>query len=170
MAALTLPQITALLVLRDPLPALVPQGVWRADLTPVIAGLSVPPLVLAGLHLWNDDIDRCHRIAQAHATVDGNYWHAILHRREPDYSNSKYWYRRVGEHAIFRALRATWPDWEPLAFVDGCQSAARGTNPADGGAGGKSREWLETVQAGEMERLLEFVSANSPTAKGAVHG
>lgn len=107
MGTLTQPQITALLLQRDPLPVLTPKGVWREDLTPVITGLSAPPLVLAGLHLWNDDIDRCHRIAQAHEAAEGNYWHAILHRREPDYSNAKYWYRRVGKHPIFSGLRAS---------------------------------------------------------------
>ena len=163
MGTLTQSQITALLMQRDPLPALVPQGVWREELASVIAGLSAPPLVKAGLHLLNDDIDRCHRIAQAHEMADGNYWHAILHRRETDYGNAKYWYRRVGEHAIFSDLRATWPEWEPLAFVDWCQDVARGTN-------GKSREWLEGVQARELERLLEFVNAGYPTSKGAVHG
>ncbi len=160
---MTLDDITELFLHRKPLPSLVPKGVWRNELIAEIEGMAAPPLVKAGLHLWNDDIDRCHSIAQAHATPEGNYWHAILHRREPDYSNSKYWYRRVGEHAIFSDLRATWPEWDPLAFVDWCQATARGTN-------GKPREWLEEIQAREMERLLAFVSAGDPTSKGEVHG
>ena len=76
----------------------------------------------------------------------GDYWHAILHRREPDYSNAKYWFRQIGPHAIFRELRrradsllekcatpeaGRWrerlsPDmrWDPFAFVDLCQQCA----------------------------------------------
>ena len=39
---------------------------------------------------------QAHQIANDHeGTVIGNWLHAIAHRREPDASNSKYWYHRV---------------------------------------------------------------------------
>jgi hypothetical protein len=106
--------------------------------------LVVPPLkdemqahaVLAGLWLWHDFLDESHRIAQALEFAEGSYWHAIMHRREGDFSNSKYWWRRVGPHPTFAALAAqaqpvlnplpsdksllklTWEGWDPYAFVD----------------------------------------------------
>src|SRR5688572_32618825 len=60
---------------------------------------------LAGLWLAFDFLDESHRISQDIETPSGSYWHGIIHRREPDYANSKYWFRRAGRHAIFPAMR-----------------------------------------------------------------
>ena len=49
-------------------------------------------------------LDESHSIAQGIDSPEGSYWHALMHRSEGDFSNSKYWYRRVGRHAIFPAL------------------------------------------------------------------
>jgi hypothetical protein len=65
-----------------------------------------------------------------------------MHRSEGDFSNSKYWYRRVGRHAIFPALLGAarqlevnssstlapileLSDWDPFLLVDAMQQAAR---------------------------------------------
>src|SRR5688572_28594457 len=42
---------------------------------------------LAGLWLLYDHLDESHRISQDLAGQEGSYWHAIMHRREPDYGN-----------------------------------------------------------------------------------
>lgn len=60
--------------------------------------------LLAGLWLWHDYLDESHEICQAIETPSGSLWHAILHRREGDFSNAKYWYRRVGEHPALQAV------------------------------------------------------------------
>jgi hypothetical protein len=104
----------------------------------------------AGLLQINDWLDESHQAAQAiedqGPSRSGDYWHAIMHRREPDYGNAKYWFRRVGAHPVFPGLaqRAAgiiaqgpvhdaghWRrkltdggDWKPLAFVDLCESAS----------------------------------------------
>ncbi|HVT82025.1 MAG TPA: hypothetical protein VHM90_15375 [Phycisphaerae bacterium] len=50
----------------------------------------------AGLWVLADDLDRAHRICQEIETAHGAAWHAVVHRREGDFWNSKYWWRRAG--------------------------------------------------------------------------
>ena len=68
----------------------------------------------AGLLLLWDFLDESHEISQ---TMEGkgsprtaDYWHGIMHRREPDAGNASYWFRRVGHHPAFGALGATLED------------------------------------------------------------
>lgn len=60
----------------------------------------------AGLWLLFDFQTESHDISQKIATPSGSFWHGILHRREPDASNAKYWFMRVGEHPVFPELLA----------------------------------------------------------------
>ena len=55
---------------------------------------------LAGLWLWHDELDRSHTISQGIASETGSFWHAIMHRREGDFSNAKYWYARCRHHPV----------------------------------------------------------------------
>jgi hypothetical protein len=123
-------------------------------------------LCLAGLWLYHDFLDEAHEIVQAIETSSGSYWHAIMHRREPDYSNSKYWFRRVGDHPIYnsvyqagRQLAAQNSDrvaefltkqssWDPMAFVDLCQSATQ--------IGSTVEMLCRQVQQREWELLFDY--------------
>ena len=46
------------------------------------------------------------KIAQELVSPTGSFWHAIMHRREGDFSNSKYWYHRCPNHHVIRLLGA----------------------------------------------------------------
>lgn len=102
-----------------------------ANLTPEIAfpllgDRSMALGCISGLWLLHDFLDESHTISQELETTTGSYWHAIMHRREPDAANSKYWWRRVGNHPVFESLASECGGlWDPFAFVDRCE-ACRG--------------------------------------------
>jgi hypothetical protein len=146
LAALTVAQLFA------------PEPVRRADL----GGAC-----LAGLWLYHDFLDESHGLSQNIDTPDGSYWHGLMHRREPDYSNAAYWFRRVGRHPVFEALapaaaelaRTSAPDvtvpapWDPFWFIDFCEACARGKQRAE--------QFARLVQRREWELLFDHCYRNA---------
>ena len=49
----------------------------------------------AALLILADDLETAHEIVQSIDTPSAAAWHAIIHRREGDFWNSNYWWRRA---------------------------------------------------------------------------
>jgi len=89
---------------------------------------SVPLVNRAALSLFKgglwyalDALDAAHAIFQDDPSPEGSYWHGMLHRREGDFPNAKYWLHRAGRIPALEAI----PDFDPLRFVSLCQRADR---------------------------------------------
>jgi hypothetical protein len=128
-----------------------PDPALRARLTAATAAL--PRACAAGLWLRFEFLDESHAISQETETADFNFWHAIMHRREPDPSNSKYWWRRVGAHPVLAQLRERAPEvgytfTTPEAFVDFCERVR--------GSGSAEEETAKRVQQLEWDLLFAW--------------
>ncbi len=103
-----------------------------------------PKAALAGLLLIAGHWEKAHQMAQDLDNREGNYWHALAHRMEPDTWNSDYWFGRVGSHPIFpdlceaaSAILKQHPelnldlkdDWDPRLFNAWCDRTREGRNP-----------------------------------------
>jgi len=105
---------------------------------------------ISGTWLYHDFLDESHKISQDLSEWFGSYWHGIMHRREPDASNSKYWFQRVGPNDVYISLaqKLGMKKWDAFAFVDECERT-RGTGIAD-------EERAQRTQLLEMRLLLEW--------------
>jgi hypothetical protein len=133
----------------------------------LFGGAFAAEAALAGLYVYFSCRDEAHTLAQTIETPEGSYWHAIVHRQEPDPSNSAYWFRRVGSHPIFPELRDraaaagldVGPRWDPFAFIEVCERARR--DP-----GSELEEKALQVQLAEWQLLFDFCAACTPGRRG----
>ncbi len=70
----------------------------------------------AALWLLAGELDRSHEVSQSIESAEGSYWHGIMHRREGDFWNAKYWFRRVGKHTVVEQLARA---MQPLSRTEG---------------------------------------------------
>lgn len=133
--------------------------------------VAATDLLSATALLYHDHHDPAHNLVEDRGDRDGCLIHALLHRREPDYWNAAYWFRRVSGHPIYRAATpaairaAQTPEaravlerltlsgtLDPLALVQECERAAE--RPA-----AESIAYLRTVQHLEFAALVEHLIA-----------
>lgn len=123
---------------RDPLPPLVVGygEAWNRDIAQTLHAAqkdnAAPDTVLAALHLMNDDLEAAHVLCQNDPSQTGSYLHYLVHRREGDWSNTRYWAARTGKHPIFAVLARTFLDanarydeWSAGTLVSEMEQAAK---------------------------------------------
>ena len=114
--------------------------------------------------MQNDKSLNPQRLQDAIASL--SFWHAIMHRREGDFWNSKYWYARCRNHPALaeiamhaKPLLATLTDkplagrlgrggWDTDAFVDWVEEVSAGSDPSN-------RELAVKLQRVEWQALFE---------------
>ncbi|HLK17668.1 MAG TPA: hypothetical protein VKT81_01895 [Bryobacteraceae bacterium] len=130
--------------------------------TKLFAGARAPEEALGGLFLYFSCADECHEIVQNLDSRDAAFWHAILHRQEPDARNSAYWFRQTGAHPVFAELGKAADEiaekypaakfrsgrWDPQFFIDFCEEARRAPGSA------KEAAALE-IQRAEWQLLFD---------------
>jgi hypothetical protein len=63
-------------------------------------------LIRGGLHYAVDALEKAHAHFQDDTSDLASYWHGMMHRREGDFDNARYWYRRAGRLPIAATLHA----------------------------------------------------------------
>jgi hypothetical protein len=128
-------------------------------------------LLTATALLYHDNHDPAHNRVEDRGDRDACLIHALLHRREPDYWNAAYWFRRVSGHPIYGTATpaviqaAQTPEaravlerltlsgnLDPLALVQECERMAKRPDT-------QAIAYLRQVQHLEFAALVEHLLA-----------
>jgi hypothetical protein len=119
----------------------------------------------AALLLPFDDLDAAHRESQSIEGLGrhlaGDCWHAIMHRREPDYGNSRYWWRAVGRQPFFERIAEFAamlpPDSPSLSSSESVVSSSSSASLREEQLSGTwdPNRFVEAVAAAERSRDVE---------------
>ena len=115
-------------------------------------------LVRGGLFYAIDALDDAHAFFQDAQGDLAAYWHGMLHRREGDFENARYWYRRAGVLPCFAALHraasefsadmARQANWDPYLLTGECEQARFGAE--------ESVAQLVKLQRVEFDGLFDY--------------
>jgi hypothetical protein len=142
------------------------RDIWRrlkqADDAVVAGGsIGVPrafAIVRGGLLYALDDLSGCHEFFQ---NVTGDlvaYWHGMMHRREADFDNARYWFRRAGVLPFFNTLysrvaevstdTAKQTSWDPYLFTGECEQNRFGADSEEAS--------LARLQRAEFDAVFDY--------------
>jgi len=139
---------------------------WRrlkdADDATVAGGLIGVPAAFAvvrgGLLYALDDLAGCHEFFQNTASELVGYWHGMMHRREADFDNARYWFRRAGVMPFFHTLHSCSAEfstdmakqrlWDPYLFTSECEQHRFGADSEE--------ENLSRQQRAEFDVVFDY--------------
>jgi hypothetical protein len=157
------PNLLTKLCLKEPLDHSLAARVREADDATLggdtpLGNKAMRAMVRGGLLYAVDALDPAHRIFQDEPSDLGSYWHGMMHRREGDFDNARYWFRRAGRLPVFDKIQRAaaehselfgrQPTWDPYLFTGECEQARFG-------APEKTPE-LAAVQRAEWEVLFDY--------------
>ena len=115
-------------------------------------------LVRGGLLYAIDAIHEAHTFFQDAPGDLGAYWHGVMHRREGDFDNARYWFRRAGELPIAGTLHAEaarvsplmarQTTWDAYALTGECEQTAHGAE--------ENRAECKALLRVEFDGLLDY--------------
>lgn len=148
-----LPEELRSILIQAPLPGLGGEPLCSATSANIQAWLDQQrlhhSLTAAGLWLLAGELDKSHAVSQRIETAEGSFWHGIMHRREGDFGNSKYWMKRVGKHPVLEELAARMPDYRSsVDFVDFCERVVTESGP--------ERDKAVEIQWTEWQLLFQY--------------
>jgi hypothetical protein len=124
----------------------------------VLADPTMFALVRGGLFYALDDLPEAHAIFQDASDDCGSYWHGMLHRREGDFDNARYWFRRAGVLPFFaethRAacahseIMARQSNWDPYLFTGQCEQERFGAEELTGE--------MQALQRVEFDAIFDY--------------
>jgi hypothetical protein len=122
-----------------------------------------PEAPMAGLWLYFSCFEEAHKLVDYCESPEGELWHAILHRMEPDSGNAAYWFRKAGQHPVFSILARETTRitkrlkgaefrtgrWDAFAFISFCDRAR--TQP-----GSLQEQCAMEIQRVEWQILFDY--------------
>jgi hypothetical protein len=136
-----------------------------ADLFP---NQEEPEAPMGALWLYFSCFEEAHRLLEKCETAEGELWHAILHRQEPDSGNAAYWFRQADPHRTFSSLAQAAVTilhrireaefrighWDPFAFIEFCDRARKQPGSAQ-------VEAAVEIQRAEWQILFDYCAGLS---------
>ena len=131
------------------------------------SGTEQQALIQSALLLWHDHLEASHEISQCLNSKDGSFLHALMHRRESDFPNAKYWINQTGQYRAYSEIakrskillkenslpNLLTGEWNPYAMVDSVEHAKPNT---------QTYKTLQKIQQIEMEVLIEKITLSHP--------
>jgi hypothetical protein len=130
---------------------------------------EAPPVALGLALLWHDHWDAAHAIAQSdEGEPDHDFLHAMIHRREGDFGNARFWLRETETHPCHDviasraesfltsdSLRSAFTidgRWNARAYLDAVRKQSKGNQDS-------SQEiLLRNLQGAEMITFSEWLT------------